>query len=219
MKKHNKALQIILILSLLLGSTMPLQAQHSRKKNAGRQFDFELRGGVNFCQIDGDASGNYNKLGLHGGVNTSFPLNSDGNLRFLVEIGLTQKGSKIQNSSLDRTIALTYVEVPLMVAYDMLDSRSLRIAAGVAPAILAKANVTTDGSYDALQSNNYKRLDAFPVCVSVRYRINGNIGVDVRWYNSLLNTAIENNSGTYRIFHSNKGQFNRLIEAGIVVDF
>lgn len=211
----TKAYILLFAILLTAGSA---QAQH-RNKSQQKEFDFELRGGVNFCQIDGDASGSYNKLGFHGGVNTSFPLNDNGNMRFVVELGLTQKGSTINNSSLNRTISLFYVEVPLMFAYDMLDNQQLRIGAGIAPAILAKAKVTTDGSYDADQSNNYKRMDALPICISIRYRITEHIGIDARYYNSMLNTAKENGTGTYRIFRSNKGQFNRLLQAGITINF
>ena len=210
-----KTLIIIFILLLSAGTT---QAQH-HKKSQQREFDFEIRGGLNFCQIDGDASGSYNKIGFHGGVNTSLPLNDTGNWRFLVELGLSQKGSQINNSNLERHISLLYVEVPLMIAYDMLDDQQLRIGAGIAPAILAKANVKTDGSYDADQSNNYKIMDALPICISLRYKVTEHFGVDVRYYNSMLNTAKENGSGTYRIFRSNKGQFNRLLQAGLTINF
>ncbi len=193
-------------------------AQHRR--HAGSDgFDLEIRGGINMCQIDGDASGNYNKMGFHGSVGTSYPVNDDGRLRFAVEIGLSQKGSHIENSGLERTISLLYVEVPLMLAFDLTEQRSLRVSAGIAPAILAKANVTTDGAHDALQSDNYKRLDAIPLCIGLRYRFTNHIGIDARWYNSMLNIAEENGSGTYRIFRSNKGQFNRLIQAGITICF
>ena len=100
-----------------------------------------------------------------------------------------------------------------------LDQHQLRAALGVAPAILAHANVTSDGAYDAAQSENYKRFDALPICLSLRYRFNQHIGADIRFYNSMLNTAIENHTGTYRIFRSNKGQFNRLLQAGITLSF
>ena len=209
---------ILSILFVFLLAVPSASAQH-RKKNASRQFDFELRGGINLCQIDGDASANYSKIGFHGSVGTSFPVSDDDLWRFVVEIGVSQKGSRIENSSLDRHISLLYVEVPLMIARDMLNESKLRLAAGVAPAILATANVTTDGAYDNLQSDNYKRMDRLPICLSARYRFSQNIGADLRFYNSMLNIAIENGSGTYRIFRSNKGQFSRLIQAGITLNF
>lgn len=214
-----KVTRIIALIVVLLAVSSTAQAQHRKKSNNSRQFDFELRGGLNFCQIDGDGSGSYDKLGFHGGVNTSFPISDNEHLRFVVELGVTQKGSHILTNAMDRTISLLYVEVPLMIAYDMLYKQQLRVGVGLAPAILAKANVTTDGSYDQLQSENYKRFDAIPVCVSLRYRITDHIGADVRYYNSMLNTAKENGTGTYRIVRSNKGQFNRLLQAGLTINF
>jgi hypothetical protein len=213
-----KSLKYYIIVLLLLSASYTADAQH-RKSSRGNEFDFELRGGINLCQIDGDASGSYNKIGYHGALNTSFPLSDDGSWRFVVELGISQKGSRIESSSLDRHISLLYVEVPLMIAYDLLNNNQLRIGAGVALAILAKANVTTDGAYDALQSDNYKRMDALPICISIRYKFTEHIGADIRYYNSMLNTAKENGSGTYRIFRSNKGQFNRLLQAGITLNF
>ena len=213
MKLLHSAIFIVFLLSF---ST--LSAQH-RGKNSNRQFDLEMRAGANFCQIDGDESGNFNKIGFHASVGTSFPLSDDDRWRFVVELGLTQKGSRIDNNNIDRHISLTYVEVPLMVAYDFMERQQLRIAAGVAPAILAKSNVTTDGSYDQLQSDNYKRLDLLPLCISLRYRFTDTFGFDIRLYNSLLNIVNENGTGTYRIFRSNKGQFNRLIQAGLTLNF
>lgn len=213
MKLLHSAIFIVFLLSF---ST--LSAQH-RGKNSNRQFDLEMRAGANFCQIDGDESGNFNKIGFHASVGTSFPLSDDDRWRFVVELGLTQKGSRIDNNNIDRHISLTYVEVPLMVAYDFMERQQLRIAAGVAPAILAKSNVKTDGSHDQLQSDNYKRLDLLPLCISLRYRFTDTFGFDIRLYNSLLNIANENGTGTYRIFRSNKGQFNRLIQAGLTLNF
>ena len=213
-----KTLTTILAFAVMLMMAGTVNAQH-KKRGHQREFDFELRGGLNFCQIDGDASGNYNKIGFHGGVNTSFPISDDGCWRFVVEIGLTQKGSRIDNNAIDRHISLLYVEVPLMIAYDFMTNHQLRIGAGIAPAILAKANVTTDGAYDNLQSENYKRFDALPICLELRYRFTDHFGADIRFYNSILNTAKENGTGTYRIFKSNKGQFNRLIQAGVTLSF
>ena len=169
---------ILLAVALLL--LLPSAYAQKKKKSNAREFDFELRGGFNFCQIDGDGSGNYNKLGFHGAVNTSLPLSDDGKWRFVVEIGLSQKGSHITRSDMNRVISLLYVEVPLLIAYDFTEQGKLRIGAGLAPAILAHSKVTTNKVYDADQSKNYKRMDALPVCISARYRVNEHIGFDLR---------------------------------------
>lgn len=198
---------IFVLLSLMV--SLPLQAQ---RRNHDRQFDYSLMGGLNMSQIDGDNSGKYNKMGLHGAVNTSFPISQDKSWRFLVEIGFTQKGS--YSSNIDRTIALSYVEVPLMINYNAANDR-LRIGFGVAPAILAKSRVDDSGVEIASQSANYRRFDAIPICVDLRYKVVGGLAVEARYYNSMLSCAKESGSGTYRIFRSNKGQFNRLITVGL----
>ena len=205
------------ILLLALALLPAAQAQSRKRQSHNRVFDLQVRAGLNFCQIDGDASGNYNKLGGHAALNSSFPL-GDGGWRFLVELGLTQKGARINNASLDRSISLLYVELPLMLAYDLMEGK-LRLGAGVAPAILAHASVKTDGANDELQAQNYKRLDALPVCLSAALRLNQRLGLDLHWYNSLLNTVVENGTGTYRIWRSNKGQFNRLLQLGLTLNF
>ena len=207
-------------LILFIAVTALFSVSHAQRRgSAANGFDYELRAGANLCQIDGDASGHYNKIGFHAGVGTSMPISDDGNWRFCVEIGLSQKGSRIVNSSMDRNISLLYVEVPLLIAYDLLENHNLRIGVGMAPAILAKSKVTTDKTIDNQQSNNYKRFDALPLMASIRYRFTDHFGLQVRYCNSMLNTAKENGSGTYRIFRSNKGQFNRLIQAGITLSF
>ena len=128
----NRIIAFILLCIILVPNA---EAQNRKRKSHSNEFDLQFRAGLNFCQIDGDNSGNYNKLGFHGGVNTSFPI-GDGGWRFLVELGLTQKGSNINNDGFVRNISLLYVEVPLLLTYNLVDNR-LRLGAGIAPAILA----------------------------------------------------------------------------------
>ena len=51
----------LLILLLLIGSAFTLAAQG---------FGYRLFAGANFCQIDGDRMGGYNKLGFRLGANS-----------------------------------------------------------------------------------------------------------------------------------------------------
>lgn len=210
----KRALTLLAFTLLLVGSLCAQHRGHGR--NRSREFDFSVRAGLNMSQIDGDNSGLYSHPGFHLGVNTSFPLGDGDDWRFLVEIGLTQKGSLVKQ--IDRRISLFYVEVPLMLTYTLMDNH-LRLGAGVAPAILASANVKDDGIYNDEQSANYKPFDWLPLVLGARYKVSDRIAFDVRYYNSMLNVAKVNGVGAYRIFRSNKGQFNRLVQAGIVVCF
>ena len=210
----------ILFFTLMVLASLSMQAQHKKSSNA--VFDCTLRGGVNLCQIDGDGAGHYNKIGFNAGVNTTFPLSQDDEgLRMLVEIGLTQKGSHISRESIDKRIALTYVEIPLMLTYTMME---WRIGAGFAPAILAKSNVTQWGEYDYVSSNNYRRMDPLPFCCEVQYMGENHWGASLRFYDSMFNMS-KSSTGTYRCLFGNPntiwstGQFNRLITGSVCYRF
>lgn len=202
-------------LIILLALSVTALGQSHKRHGRGTEFDFTAHAGVNLSQIDGDGSGNYDHIGFHGAVNTSFPV-GDGGLRMVVELGVSQKGSHV--NQINRDIDLLYVEVPLMLAYRMMDGR-LQAEVGVAPAILGRAKVTDAGAYNDLQSNNYKRMDMLPFCAGAQYLVGDHFGLNLRFNTSMLNVGIENGTGTYRIFRSNKGQFNRLLSAGVSYRF
>ena len=204
----KRFLAIVLVLSMA--------ATAIAQRGTARNFTYTLKGGVNLCQIDGDGNGSFNHIGWNFGVNTSFPFSQDNiQLRMLVEIGVTNKGSYVEG--IDRSVSLTYIEVPLLVTYNFGNhsGSAFRIGAGVAPAILGKADVNDHGEVNSLQQGNFRRMDILPLCLDLQYRFNAHIGIEVRYYNSLLPITDQNASGTYRIFRDNKGSFNRLVTAGL----
>lgn len=194
--------KILLIITLLL--TVPAMAQ---------QFDFSINGGLNMCQIDGDGSGPYNRMGFHAGVNTSFPLGYS-DFRMLIEVGVCQKGSTIK--SLNRTITATYIEVPILLTYNW---PNLRLGAGVAPAFLGKATVKTGGEETPSIEQIFRKMDILPVTVDALYRFGDHLGIEARWSTSLLPITTEASSGTYRLVRSNKGAFHRLVSLGVNYTF
>lgn len=204
----KKILTILLVFSFHYLVSNTLQAQE--------RFDASLMAGMNMCQIDGDVAGGFNHIGLRAGVGASFAIGNNDGLRGIVELAYTQKGSFI--SDYNRRLSADYVEVAMMLGYDMLDSR-LRIALGVAPGVLVRANVTNNGSYDQASSDNFKPVDWLPAVFSIRYLLTNHIGIELRGQNSLLSVTKENATGTYRIFRSNTGAFNRLITIGLGYKF
>jgi hypothetical protein len=180
------------------------------------RFDAKVFAGLNMCQIDGDGAGSYSHPGLRAGVGTSFVLGSDlqSPWRLEVELAYTQKGSRIQHN--DGNISLQYVEMPVMLLYSMLENR-LRIAAGVAPAVLVGAKVTFYGAEDPGQAAKYKRMDWMPLTLAVGYRFTEHIGAEIRYQNSLLSDS--DGAGAYRIWRSNHGEFNRLVTLGVAYQF
>ncbi|MBP5540201.1 MAG: PorT family protein [Bacteroidales bacterium] len=193
----------------------------SNLAQAQGRFDACASFGANFSQIDGDGAGSYSHLGLRGGVGTSFYLGRDEGSawRMVVELAFTQKGSNINSEMLERTIALNYVELPLMMSYTMMDG-TLRLAAGVAPAVLVGATVVDGaGEENVAQENNYKRFDWCPLTLSARYLFSYSIAAEVRFQTSMLSVVDQAASGTYRLFRDNRGAFNRTVTIGLVYCF
>lgn len=187
---------------------------------AQQRFDAEAFFGANFSQLDGDGDGSYSHLGLRGGVGTSFFLGQDANSpwRMVIEMAYTQKGSNINNDLLKRTITLNYVELPLMMNYTMLDG-TLRLAAGVAPAVLVGARVSDGGEQNVAQEENFRRFDWCPLTVSARYLFSYSIAVEARFQTSMLSVVDQAASGTYRLFRDNRGAFNRTVSIGLTYCF
>lgn len=191
-----------------------LNSQFSNLQAQGR-FDASLFAGLNMCQIDGDAAGHYNHPGLRAGVGTSFALGSDvrSPWRMVVELAFTNKGSYIE--AYDRTLSVSYVEMPLMLAYSALDDR-VRLAAGVAPAVRVAASV----SYNDQQAvDNFTAFDWLPLTASLGYRFTDHLAIEARYQNSMLSITKQNGSGTYRIFRSNTGCFHNLVSFGLKYQF
>ncbi|MBR4229313.1 MAG: outer membrane beta-barrel protein [Bacteroidales bacterium] len=178
------------------------------------RFDASIFAGLNMAQIDGDDAGRYNHPGLRAGIGTSIDLGTA--WRPVIELAYTQKGSYV--SQYDRRLSANYVEIAAMMSYNCFDDR-LRLAAGVAPAVLVGAKVTDSGVIDRLSSDNFCKVDWIPVTFAARYRFTDHLCIDVRWQNSMLSVTKENGSGTYRIFRSNIGAFNRLVTFGLAWQF
>ncbi len=185
---------------------------------AQSRFDATAFAGLNMAQIDGDGAGSYNHPGLRAGVGTSFTLGSDlrSPWRMVVELAFTNKGSHIED--FDRVLSASYIELPVMMSYNALDDR-LRLAAGVAPAVLVGATVTNYGAEDVLSQENFSAVDWLPLTFSLRYRFTDHLGVEARYQNSFLSVTKENGSGTYRLFKDNKGCFSRLVSFMLTYTF
>ncbi len=178
------------------------------------RFDASLFAGLNMGQIDGDGAGRYNHPGIRAGVGTSLDLGNS--WRPILELAYAQKGSYI--GQYDRRLSADYVELALMLGYYCLNDR-LRLAAGWAPGVLVRAKVTNGDELDRLSTDNFRRLDALPVCLDLRYRFTDHLCLEGRWQNSMLPVTKEAGSGTYRVFRSNKGAFHRLVTFGLAWQF
>lgn len=180
-----------------------------------QRFDAKLFAGLNLCQVDGDDAGKFNHPGLRAGVGSSFALGeSESPWRLMIDIAYSQKGSHIEHNN--GNIALQYVELPVMLSYGFLDDR-LRVAAGVAPAVLVGAKVSFNKVEDPSQAAKYRRMDWLPLTASLAFKITDHFGVEARYQNSLL--SVYDGPGPYRIWTSNHGAFNRLLTFGVAYVF
>ena len=198
----------------ILTATLLLASLNTIGLKAQSRFDASVFAGLNMAQIDGDGAGRFNQPGLRAGVGTSLDLGSA--WRPVLELAYTQKGSYIDEYN--RSLKAGYVELVAMMSYNCLDNR-LRLAAGVAPAVLVHARVTNGEELDQPSTDNFTRFDWVPVTLSARYLMGKHLGLELRWQNSMLSDTKENASGTYRIFRSNKGCFHRLVTFGLSYTF
>ena len=181
------------------------------------RFDATVFAGLNMSQIDGDGAGSYNHPGLRAGVGTSFALGDvQSPWRMVVELAFTNKGSHIEDY--DRKLSASYIEIPVMISYNCFDNR-LRVAAGVAPAVLVGSKVTNYGAEGLPSQENFTAFDWLPLTLSLRFRVFDHLGLEVRYQNSFLSITKENGSGTYRLFKDNKGAFSRLVSFGLTYTF
>jgi hypothetical protein len=181
------------------------------------RFDATVFAGLNMSQIDGDGAGSYNHPGLRAGVGTSFALGDVRSpWRMVVELAYTNKGSHIEEY--DRKLSASYIELPVMISYNFLDNK-MRVAAGVAPAVLVGSKVTNYGAEDIAAQENFTAFDWLPLTISLRYRFLDHFGIEARYQNSLLSITKENGTGTYRIFKDNKGCFSRLVSFALTYTF
>ncbi len=181
------------------------------------RFDATVFAGLNMSQIDGDGAGSYNHPGLRAGVGTSFALGDvQSPWRMVVELAFTNKGSHIEDY--DRKLSASYIEIPVMISYNCLDNR-VRVAAGVAPAVLVGSKVTNYGAEDLPSQENFTAFDWLPLTLSLRFRVFDHLGLEVRYQNSFLSITRENGSGTYRLFKDNKGAFSRLVSFALTYTF
>jgi len=123
-KKMHRALLLVFFACCYIGVA---SAQNYSSKDQTNIFGLGVVLGVNNSQLDGDYFTGFNKAGLYGGLRGVAILTPRISLQ--VELLYSEKGSRIEhNGSVnefaprDRTIALSYAEVPLLLKYRLMPS-------------------------------------------------------------------------------------------------
>lgn len=175
--KPNRLTRILMI-SLMLGMGMKLQAQ---------EFKAKLIGGLYASQIEGDKLVGFNKPGLVGGVGASFPLGDSWSLE--PEILYSQKGSRSSEQEQLRfnrteTIALDYIEMPLIANYKLRDDLVFQF--GLSPNLLINAQVD-DGLGRGFQNTRSQFRDwDFCSVLGAEYILYERWGLNIRWVYTLF---------------------------------
>jgi len=93
----------------------------SSQNLSAQRFEGGIQGGFNFCQVDGDNNGGYNKLGLNGGLFVHYVLQDEKhNIGF--DLMYMKKGSRNrrdpQSNSPDLIYHYHYIEIPVYYRYN-----------------------------------------------------------------------------------------------------
>ena len=187
---------IIALIAIVLGGNMYAQ-----------DFNFGLRLGANFSQIDGDMASGYNKIGYHVGVFTAYPFSSLSS--GILELSYTSKGARY--SEIQQVTVLDYVEISLL--YGLKVTEKIEILAGVQPSVLTGSNVTEAG-VDMGDVVNFNKFD-LPVAVGLRLYLNPHIALEARLSYSLRNI---NGNGAFGVegLLGNIGQFNNVLSGSLI---
>ncbi len=180
--------------------------------------DFEsglILGGA-FCQIDGDASGGYKKIGPQLGGFVKIDLQGD--LDVIIEMKYIQKGARNvwtgNNSSYGYYVArLNYIELPVMGTYQF--GKKLYVNAGLTFGYLISAVEDKDG---------YGFTPAYPEFYS--YEIGAIAGISYE----LTPKIFANVSASYsalpirphpggQVYLTDRGQYNNTIQFSLIYKF
>ena len=167
--------------------------------------------GVNFGQIEGDGVHGFYKVGFNGGLGLTMPLNQKQTWQISLELLYSQKGSykkctpgyfdtlvyaPSMYTDVDRSVpwdstikckmALDYVQIPLMVRYEEMNS-GCTFALGFAWGRLVRAKEVYNGFTRTtnVRSKTFKTSD-WSVIADVNIRLYKNLSLDIRWEYSLV---------------------------------
>jgi len=204
---QNISLTVLLI--LLLANSLDAQ-----------DFKGKIIAGINSSQIEGDRLKGYNKPGLVLGIGAAFPINSEWSIE--PELLYAQKGSRSSqneqalNGKIE-TIALTYIDLPIIVNYKLRED--LVLQAGLSPNYLIGAEI--DPGTNIGFQNARSQFRDYDICISggAEYIAWETIGLNIRWNYSLLPfNLVEDNSNLNLInnpLYGFTGMFNNYLQFSV----
>lgn len=154
-------------------------------------LDFGVKAGVNIAnqKISGDYEPDTNaKIGFHGGVFVTWMFSEK--LGLQPEVLFSTQGSKDSEDMYDYSIITNYVNVPVLLRYDINDMFSVH--AGPQFGILVSADEEFDGDKEDIK-DDFKTTD-IGVAVGAEADLPANLGVGVRYIIGVSNVLKEGES-------------------------
>lgn len=191
----------LLILLFLIAPTLI----YSQGFNAG------IRGGICGSQVDGDTYEGFNKAGITAGFFVNHKLSEFFSIQ--MELNYIQKGSRkpVDDYNSFYLMRVNYAEVPLLIQWHA--GKSIDIFGGPSYArLLSSYEETEFGEYKGPAFEKYE----IAARIGISYKLSEQWRVDGRYCNSI--TTIRPSPAAYTPFFE-KGQYNRLFEIGLSVEF
>ncbi|MFH2095180.1 MAG: outer membrane beta-barrel protein [Bacteroidota bacterium] len=176
-------------------------------------FSAGISAGLVASQVDGDRYSGYQRLGMQGGIFSSFTIGED--MFGKIEIKYMQKGSKRvdQKNGVYFELKLQYIEVPVLAGYQI--DEKFSVEAGPGLGYLIKAEEDRDG---AGFTEADPAFESYEICgiLGLNYELNDNIIANVKASYSMLPVRPHPGNQTY---YMDKGNYNNLICASVYYRF
>jgi hypothetical protein len=148
----------------------------------GQRFTGGVLLGLNASQIHGDTGGGYHKAGIAAGafVKTEFREKWGG----LLELRYSAKGSAIPSDDIWVKINLQYIEVPVMITYDVF--KKFQPQAGVSIGYLFRQTQNYGSGYIIIPDD--EGFNAYEVagCLGIDYKVLDNLRINLRYSLSMI---------------------------------
>lgn len=189
----------------------------SASSTSAQNFGYHLLGGANFCQIDGDQMGGFNKLGVRAGFGVY--LNNSKNDEYGFEITYALKGARTAlNPDNPAQIILrynySYLEIPLFYEKKIREKIGLRFS--LAPAYLVSAQADLGGGFR--EQENVRSLEVSGM-IGPTYELTENWFAYVHYQYSLASIINLQKSQVPGANFRRTGVYNHLISAGLRYKF
>jgi len=184
------------------------------KSLIAQSFGYKMIAGFNFCQIDGDQMGGYNKLGYRFGV-ASF-VNVKDKDEVGLEITYSLKGSRTANNPDNPPPFIVkysygYVEFPI---YYQKQIKKFGVRVALVPGYVVKGKEDRGGGFTT--QDNLRKFELSSI-LGANYKINNNLAFYMHYQYSI--TSIIDRTKPQSSVYWRKGVYNNIISAGLQLSF